>query len=358
MKNLKTIIVILLNILFCTIMLVFLTRNAYLRSFAGFFKEFLLGLLLLGTLYINYFLLYPKIHQKHSHNVYWLTLVLIAIATGSIDIAIAYPNIVSCNKEIIQIVGPFSFFSKTLLYIAGRNLALNFFPYLLRERKHYRQSMNNEVRVVYRDVRKLDVTDKNNNIHLIDIDKIFYCHQQGNFTEVHTVQNKKYTRYGSMRHLEQLFGEEDFIRLTTIVLVPFRYIESCQGDMVVMQKMPWENEPTAFKLETKTKEEIAQRILKSLQSKIIETSGENILEESAGPKAKRKPVTPPEEKINEVLSYIKKHPNCNSAGIITKTGFSQSTVERCLYELKKQGRVEYVGSKKTGGYRVVLPLSK
>ena len=358
MKNLKTIIVILLNILFCTIMLVFLTRNAILRSFAGFFKEFLLGLLLLGTLYINYFLLYPKIYQKHSHNVYWLTLVLIAIATGSIDISLAYPNIVSCNKEIIQIVGPFSFFSKTLLYIAGRNLALNFFPFLLRERKHYQQALDKEVRIVYQNIRKLDVTDKANNIHLVDIDKIFYCHQQGNFTEVHTVRNKKYTRYGSMRHLEQLFGEEDFIRLTTTVLVPFRYIESCQGDMVVMQKMPWENEPTAFKLETKTKEEIAQRILKSLQSKIIETSGENILEEPAGPKAKRKPAIPPEEKIKTVLSYIEKHPNCNSGEIVAETKIPLSTVERCISVLKKQNRVEYVGSKKTGGYRVVLPLSK
>ena len=287
MKNLKKVVIILLNVLFCAIMLVFLTRNAYLRSFAGFFKEFRLGLLLLGTLYINYFLLYPKIHQKHSHNVYWLTLVLMAVATSSIDIAIAYPNIVSCNKVIIQIVGPFIFFSKTLLYIAGRNLALNFFPYLLRERQHYQQALEKEVRTVYRDVRMLDVADGHNDIQLVPIEDIFYCHQQGNFTEIFMVQNRKYTRLGSMRHLEQLFGEEDFIRLTATVLVPFRYIESCQGDMVVMKKMIWEEEPTAFKLEAKTKEGIAQRIMESLQSEIVDTSDENIPEEPVRPKAKR-----------------------------------------------------------------------
>ena len=351
MKNRKTIVIILLNVLFCTITFVFLTRNAYLRPFAGFFKEFLLGLLLLGTLYVNYFLLYPKIHQKHSHNVYWLTLVLIAIATSSIDIAIAYPNIVSCSKVIIQIVGPFIFFSKTFLYITGRNLALNFFPYLLRERQHYQQSLEKEVRIVYQDVRKLDVADEHNDIQLVPIEDIFYCHQQGNFTEIFMVQNRKYTRLGSMRHLEQLFGEEDFIRLTATVLVPFRYVESCQGDVVVMKKMPWEEEPIAFKLEAKTKEEIAKRILENLQSEIVETSDENIPEEPSRPKAKRRPATPPEEKINEVFLYIKKHPNCNSADIMSETKFSLSTVERCLYELKKQGRVEYIGSKKTGGYR-------
>ena len=183
---------------------------------------------------------------------------------------------------------------------------------------------------------------------------IFYCHQQGNFTEIFMVQNRKYTRLGSMRHLEQLFGEGDFIRLTATVLVPFRYIESCQGDVVVMKKMIWDEEPTAFKLEAKTKKEIAKRILESIQSEIVETSDENIPEEPSRPKAKRKPATPPEEKINEVFLYIKKHPNCNSADIMSETKFSLSTVERCLYELKKQGRVEYVGSKKTGGYKVVV----
>ncbi len=272
--------------------------------------------------------------------------------------AIAYPFIKECNAKIIELTGAFYFIGSALIFLFGRNLAFNFFPFLLRERQHYQQALEKEVSIVYRDVRMLDVVDEHNDIQLVPIEDIFYCHQQGNFTEIHTAQNRKYTRLGSMRHLEQLFGEEEFIRLTATELVPFRYVESCQGDMVVMQKMPWENEATAFKLEAKTKEEIAQRIMESLQTEIAETSDENIPEESSRPKAKRKPATPPEEKINEVLSCIKKHPNCNSVGIITKTGFSQSTVERCLYELKKQGRVEYVGSKKTGGYRVVLPLSK
>lgn len=359
MKNRKKFVIILLNVLFCAITLWFFSRNAFLRPYAGSaFKECLACFLLLGSLYINYFLLYPKLYHKYPYIIYWLVLVLMAIVTSTLDMAIAYPFIKECNAKIIELTGAFYFIGSALIFLFGRNLAFNFFPFLLRERQHYQQALEKEVSIVYRDVRMLDVVDEHNDIQLVPIEDIFYCHQQGNFTEIHTVRNKKYTRYGSMRHLEQLFGEEDFIRLTTTVLVPFRYIESCQGNMVVMQKMPWENEATAFKLEAKTKEEIAKRISESLQRETVETIDDNVHEELAGPKAKRKPVTPSEEKINEVLSYIKKHPNCNSVGIITKTGFSQSTVERCLYELKKQGRVEYVGSKKTGGYRVVLPLSK
>lgn len=359
MKNLKTVVVILLNVLFCAITLWFFSRNAFLRPYAGSaFKECLACFLLLGSLYINYFLLYPRLCHKYPNIIYWLVLVLMAIVTSTLDMAIAYPYIKERNAEVIEFVGAFNFIEQSLIALFGRNLAFNLFPFLFRERQLYQQSLEKEVKIVYRDVRMLDVVDEHNDIQLVPIEDIFYCHQQGNFTEIHTVQNRKYTRLGSMRHLEQLFGKEEFIRLTTTVLVPFRYVESCQGDMVVMQKMPWENESTAFKLEAKTKEEIAIRITESLQREIVETIDDNVHEELAGQKAKRKPAIPPEEKIKMVLSHIEKHPDCNSADIIAETGFSQSTVERCLYELKKQGRVEYVGSKKTGGYRVVLPLSK
>ena len=354
MKHLNTIIIILLNILFCAITIWLFSRNSVLRPYAGsFFKESLSALLLLGSLYANYFLLYPNLHQKYSRIIYWLTVIIIAIITGTVDLAIAYPNIVSCNAQVIEFVGYYNFFSTILFFTIGRNLALNFFPYLFRERQHFQQSLEKEIKVVYQDVRKLDVTDKNSNIHLIDIDKIFYCHQQGNFTEIHTVQNKKYTRLGSMKHLEQLFGEEDFIRITSTVLVPFRYIKSCKDNMVIMKKMPWEEEPTTFQLETKKQGKIAKKVIEGLLGYRAVANGKKIQGKKVRPKVKRQPITPSNEKIKEVLSFIEKRSNCNTGNIIAETGFSSSTVERCLFELKKQGRIKHRGSKKSGGYVIV-----
>ena len=102
MKHLNTIVIILLNILFCFGLLWFFTRNAFLRPYAGTtLKEAVAGLLLLGSLYANYFLLYPKLHQKHSHNFYWLSVFFIALATGTIELAIAYQNISLCNAEVV-----------------------------------------------------------------------------------------------------------------------------------------------------------------------------------------------------------------------------------------------------------------
>lgn len=358
-KLLKTIAVILLNVLLCATVIWLFTQNSVLRPYAGsFLKEALSALLLLGSLYANYFLLYPKIHKKYSYVAYWLSVVLLAVIVGFADIAIAYPYISKCNAAVIQIVGFFTFFSTHLSYTIGRNLALNFFPYLFRERQHLRHSLEKERVIVYERVRMLDVTDKNSDIQLISIDEIFYCQQQRNFTVVYTVQNKSYRRLGSMKHLEQLFGTKEFIRITNTIMVPFQYIKSCKENVVVMKKMPWQDAPTAFALEPKDSEETAESILEGLMRYKTLAGGKGSSVKVPRQAVKRKPIVPPDEKVRVVLSFIENHPNCNSVDIIAETQFSLSTVERCLIELKKNGLVEHVGSRRRGGYIVVAPVQE
>ena len=353
-KHLKTIVIILLNVLCCAITIWFFTHYSVLRPYAGsFFKEFLCALFMIGPLYVNYFLLFPRIYQNKSHLLYWIAVVLFAIISGIVDMAIAYPYIASCNANLIQIVGFFTFVSTHLFFIIGRNLALNFFPYLFRERQHLRHSLEKEREIVYERVRMLDVTDKDSNIQLVSIDEIFYCQQQRNFTMVYAVQNKSYTRLGSMKHLEQLFGENEFIRITSTVLVPFRYIKSCKGNVVVMRKMPWQDAPTAFALESKNSEETAENVLEGLMRYKALSGGKSITVKMPRPAVKRKPIVPSDEKIMEVFSFVEKHPKCNSADIMAETQFSMSTVERCIIELRKNGLVEHVGSRRHGGYIVV-----
>lgn len=353
MKHPNKLVYILLNIVFCAVTLWFFTRNAFLRPFSGsFIKEFISGLVLLGSLYLNYFLLYPKIYQKHQY-AYWIALVLIAFTTGLVDFGLAKKNTMFCAASAIQITGTFNFFLKVYFLIIVRNLSFNIFPFLLRERQYFQKSLEKEMKVVYQTVQMLDVTDKDSNIKLIPIDEIFYCHQQGNFTEVYMVQSRRYTRLGSMKHLEQLFGD-DFVRLTSTVLAPFRYIQSCKGDTVIMKKMTWEETPTTFKLDPKDQKEIAEKVEEGIMRYGAVPGGKQHQRKPARPKNKRKrPITPSDDKIKAVLSCIEKNPNCNSGDIIAETQFSLSTVGRCLYELKQQGLIEHTGSRKWGGYKAI-----
>ena len=128
-KYLKTIVIILLNFLFCIMMFLILVRNSLLRPYAGsFVKESFSALLLIGSLYLNYFLLYPRIYQKYSYHIYWLAVVLMSIVVGIVDLAIAYPFIMLRNAQVIEFVGYYSFFLKALFFYHWTQSGIEHFP--------------------------------------------------------------------------------------------------------------------------------------------------------------------------------------------------------------------------------------
>ena len=115
MKHQSTIVSILLNILFCAILLWFFSMNAYLRPYLGSVaKEFLSGLLLLAALYANYYVFYPKLHRGHIY-VYWFSVVAASLTAGCLELALGYKFITKCYALIIAETGTFGYFAKHMI---------------------------------------------------------------------------------------------------------------------------------------------------------------------------------------------------------------------------------------------------
>ena len=350
MKHRRTIVIVLLNVLFCAVLLYFFVNNSYLRPWAGSVtNEVLAGLLLLATLYANYYLVYPLLHKKHPV-VYWVVTILISLVAGLIEMAIAWPFMKYCNAEVIAQWGAFRMFTHHGRVVAARTLAFNFFPFMFRERQELRKALDAEVQVVYRDTQMVDVVDHESNLLMIPKDDIYYCVQDGNFTRIYTVLGSWFTRLGSMKHLVQLFGEEEFVRISPTVLIPYQYIWSCNGSEVFLKKMPWTKETISFILDPIKNDPIADWITEHLRESKAGKHVENSQKSQKRSKPKRKPAVPPQEKIGAVLSCIQANPGCNTTDIVAQTEISLSTVERCLSELRKRKLIKYVGSKRHGGY--------
>lgn len=106
-----------------------------------------------------------------------------------------------------------------------------------------------------------------------------------------------------------------------------------------------------LRLDTKRAPLIAAAIDEYLHADIEEKN--ELQPESEEEKGKKGPSVPPKEKLDAVLNYIKEHPGCRSTELISHTSYSQTTMDRCLFELKKKGLIEYTGSKKRGGYHLI-----
>ena len=351
MKQQNTIVIISLNILFCVALLFIFSRNAYLRPFLGSTaKEFLSGLLLLATLYANYFVLYPKLYRSRS-SLYWTSIIFVTLTAAVVELALGYKFIANCNGFIISEIGLYEYFAILLLFVFARNLAFNFFPFMLRDRKHLQQSLETETRIVYQYARMIDVCDDKNNCQHLPIDDVFYCQKNGNETDIYTVDGVKFTRYCSLKYLTQLLDNKEFIRISPSVVIPFQHIASCEGETVAMKNKPWMASPLTFTLDTLKYPHSTSQIQEYLQSTIEEDVHEQ--PDCEQEKSKKRPSAPPKNRLDVVLKYIKEHPGCRSTELVSQTKFTTSTMERCLSNLKKQGLIEYSGSKKTGGYRVV-----
>ena len=66
---------------------------------------------------------------------------------------------------------------------------------------------------------------------------------------------------------------------------------------------------------------------------------------------KARKLSPASETINDAINdAIKNRPGVKKVELVKIIGKSKPTIERAIALLKQQGRIEYRGSKKTGGY--------
>jgi ATP-dependent DNA helicase RecG len=58
--------------------------------------------------------------------------------------------------------------------------------------------------------------------------------------------------------------------------------------------------------------------------------------------------------VKTVLAFIRNNPLGRVPAIAKGTGIPQKTIERYMKKLKEQGKIEFTGAPKTGGYRLIV----
>ena len=62
--------------------------------------------------------------------------------------------------------------------------------------------------------------------------------------------------------------------------------------------------------------------------------------------------------INKVYEFIRQNPSAKAHDIAKTMLLTQRTTERLLQQLKDEGKIEFHGSKKTGGYCIISTIDK
>lgn len=386
------------NLLFCFAVIVFFGKNTTLRlpAVGALYKEYLTGCIVLGLFYFQRMVIYPKIRFGITLRFILIGLLLTLLST-ILEIQLVYPQVMNllmanCSQnESFRILFNYSF------YVFLRDVGVLVVSYFVSEFKSQKQlcktyeirirEKTKEIPVVLvekkkqRELMVLPTSSKElttfvseetskeseqpprdlnfaagdylDELRYLPISKIWYCIQMKNTLFVYSLDNRLYFRSHSLKKFKNLIGEQLFFQVSRDTLVMRKYISNV-GDRFVETVNPVTKEKKSFGISDAY---LTDELISWGREKVLiesEQTNDSHNEKESDPTV---PVYRPDllkqKKIKTIYTYISKHPYCKNPVISEKTKIPIGTVNRILAQLKDGGLIEYVGSKKTGGYRAI-----
>ena len=342
------------HIAFCIAVIVFFGRNTLLRTVAcgALYKEYIVGLMVLVLFYLDMFILYPWLFLKELKITYLFVVTFCSLAFAGIELLFVYPQIKGIlaktflPKEISMILRHYIFF----MFL--RNLGFILFAHAISNINHLsRLKEKYEIRL-RETAHELQIPVGTSASITLNVDDILYCQQARNKTWIYPENKRSVVLYGSLKKMAKILGENDFFYASRDVIVNRNKVHSYNNESVVIKNektnesttLKW----TSFYYECFQLSQPTDVYIKSLQTTTRPKAGETTQMSTTEVRRTKNGFIQ-----KRVYHYILLHPGCKTSDLSKRIKMSSATVNRILAQLKKDGLIEYTGSKKTGGYQVV-----
>lgn len=197
MRDAKTPLIIVGQIIFFVLFFGYYVRNSFLRVRCDIRIEYILAIVLILAMVVNYWLLYPMFYKKYSFWVYALVSVIEAflvtmleyILTINVELSLVAQRMSDLDIIRIKLVFFFNIMTRNICLLGFVGLTANNFRQKFRLLEKDRLMLKKENRVIAR---------KNHEDYIIDASTICYVRQQQNETTIFTDDGQQYRRRGSM----------------------------------------------------------------------------------------------------------------------------------------------------------------
>lgn len=194
---------------------------------------------------------------------------------------------------------------------------------------------------------------------MIKVNNIFYFEQIKYNTIVHIISNDNiFIRACSLKKFISLVGDDKVVQISKNTVLMRQMIVKCNDAEVTIEN-PITHQKKVFPISEVYYSQVNEILSPDniFTQQQIHYDAEKVTSSSVSKKPySYQRSTSKKRKTKSVYQYIKTHKNCKAADVGEKLKISDATVNRILAQLKKEGLIEYVGSKKTGGYKVVEGL--
>lgn len=361
---------IVVNAVFCILVVILFGTNSLLRPMAvnAPYAEYITGVLVLVLFYLNRYLLYEKLFLRGKISQYMYVTLLSLMAVLCIEAVLVYSSLMPELQSYFHRTA-WLYFVLYILMMLGRDaaffLASFFICNVIRQKElnnvyeQHLKEVNDEILVNwnneiipedYSDTQNISQEDNLKHKALsaaefVKVEDILYIEQGKGMTFIHTINNDIYIRISSLKRSIELIGIKNMIQVSKSAAVNNNYVSHFDKNNVTLLN-PNTDKVYTVKIGSPYYETSAGLLKYAIDNnqnkKIVSTA-----------KDWDTPALLKNKKTHRIYCFIKKHPGCKASYLSDKISIPVGSLNRILAQLKKEGLIEYVGSKKTGGYKVV-----
>lgn len=347
----KTILNWTLNILFCVGLVFFFGNFCILRpaDCQHIHKEYLTGFFVLFIIYINKFALFPNFYVKAKYWKYVLFTFATTLVAFVFEMLLVAPDIAYSTSEQFPLRSTIAYLTMDGFFVLLRDLSFAAITFSVQAFLYYKNLNKSKDYVMLAEFQRIEAgtLGKSSKRILIPLDDISFCKQDRNYTRIFLSDGQCCIRYGTFKDFTGLLNESYAAQVNRGTVVPYSNVVSYNSSGVVVKSIP---ENTIISFSDHHAAHAYELMSTHVQKPKKEISLANVPKKhGSNPRTIHKK----KQQQSEILyAYISEHPGCSASEIKKNRSLSQSTVNRILAQLKAEGLIEYVGSKKTGGYRV------
>lgn len=348
----KTILNWTLHILFCVSLVFFFGNFCILRpaDCQHIYKEYLSGFFVLFIVYINRFVLFPNFYAKAKYWKYVLLTFTTTLLAFVFEMILVAPDIAYSTSEQFPLHSTIAYMAMDGFFVLLRDLSFATITFSVTAFPYYKNLNKNKDYVMLTEFQRIEAgaIGKSSKKILIPLDDVSFCKQERNYTRIFLSDGQSCIRYGTFKNFTELLNDSYAVIVNRNTVVPYSNVVSYNTSGVVVKSIP---ENTIISFSDHYAAHAYELMSIHVQKPKKEISLSNVPKKHiTNPRTIHKKKQPQSEIL---YAYISEHPGCSASEIKKNRSLSQSTVNRILADLKKEGRIEYVGSKKTGGYYLV-----
>ena len=194
--------------------------------------ELIIAVMLITVMLANIWFIYPKFHGI----IRTFSLFVIFFAEGLLLTSIEFALTFNSNSSVLSNVEGFDHISLGVylplyLSILLRNCALVLLSVFVADYMDLKKMVSNTENLFLRNQNMFIVKDHSKDV-VLDADQIYLCNQCRNSTVIYTVDGRRFEKRSSLKEMEELLQELQFVRISKSTLLRLSAIRDCFGHSV------------------------------------------------------------------------------------------------------------------------------